>query len=263
MFWNLWAFCHHLTLLTEWSVGRSFEKNAAAWNPTVARDQNRKWWESTPSLAAAAGEYIYSNHLCPLIVLYAWELFFCYHFKRNSAARKAVRKTEKTKKNCCQETYSDPKKCNSTWPALPHSTCWRCERGMCVWRRRQWRLPRWLDRAWVSRPRSLLHLPRPQRSPSGQSRSVGSECRRLEDSRVFTAAHLSSCSSLILGLFGGWDLWWSETRRCEWWAGMWKDQSAATSENIFSLILKQFGSYGKTQQVCWLSTFSAIPQGLE
>ena len=145
MFWNLWAFCHHLTLLTEWSVGRSFEKNAAAWNPTVARDQNRKWWESTPSLAAAAGEYIYSNHLCPLIVLYAWELFFCYHFKRNSAARKAVRKTEKTKKNCCQETYSDPKKCNSTWPALPHSTCWRCERGMCVWRRRQWRLPRWLD----------------------------------------------------------------------------------------------------------------------
>ena len=55
----------------------------------------------------------------------------------------------------------------------------------------------------VSRPRSLLHLPRPQRSPSGQSRSVGSECRRLEDSRVFTAAHLSSCSSLILGLFWG------------------------------------------------------------
>ena len=47
MFWNLWAFCHHLTLLTEWSVGRSFEKNAAAWNPTGARDQNRKWWEST------------------------------------------------------------------------------------------------------------------------------------------------------------------------------------------------------------------------
>ena len=63
--------------------------------------------------------------------------------------------------------------------------------------------------------------------------------------------------------FGDWDLWWSETRRCEWWAGMWKDQSAATSENILSLILKQFGSYGKTQQVCWLSTFSAIPRGLK
>ena len=42
------------------------------------------------------------------------------------------------------------------------------------------------DRAWVSRPRSLLHVPRrPQRSPSGQSRSVGSECRRLEESRAF------------------------------------------------------------------------------
>ena len=37
----------------------------------------------------------------------------------------------------------------------------------------------------VSRPRSLLHVPRPQRSPSGQSRSVGSECRRLEESRAF------------------------------------------------------------------------------
>ena len=109
MFWNLWAFCHHLTLLTEWSVGRSFEKNAAAWNPTGARDQNRKWWESTPSLAAAVGEYIYSNHLCPLIVLYAWELFFCYHFKRNSAAKKAVRKTEKTKKTVARKHTPIPK----------------------------------------------------------------------------------------------------------------------------------------------------------
>ena len=260
MFWNLWAFCHHLTLLTEWSVGRSFEKNAAAWNPTGARDQNRKWWESTPSLAAAAGEYIYSNHLCPLIVLYAWELFFCYHFKRNSAAKKAVRKTEKTKKNCCQETYSDPKKCNSTWPALPHSTCWRCERGMCVWRRRQWRLPRWLDRAWVSRPRSLLHLPRPQRSPSGQSRSVGSECRRLEESARFYCCAPFQLLLLDFGTFLGlapvvkWNQeMWVVTRNV-------KRSSAATSENIFSLILKQLGSYGKTQQVCWLST---IPQGLE
>ena len=59
----------------------------------------------------------------------------------------------------------------------------------------------------VSRPRSLLHVPRPQRSPSGQSRSVGSECRRLKESRVFTAAHLCSWDSLILGLFGDWDLW--------------------------------------------------------
>ena len=104
---------------------------------------------------------------------------------------------------------------------------------------------------------SSTFLPRPQRSPSGQSRSVGSECRRLEESRVFTAAHLCSWDSLILGLFWDWDLWWSETRRCESGAGMWKDQSAATSEDIFSLILKQLGSYGKTQQVCWLSQLLA------
>ena len=49
---------------------------------------------------------------------------------------------------------------------------------------------------------SSTFLPRPQRSPSGQSRSVGSECRRLEESRVFTAAHLCSWDSLILGLLG-------------------------------------------------------------
>ena len=110
---------------------------------------------------------------------------------------------QKTKKNCCQETYSDPKKCNSTWPALPHSTCWRCERGMCVWRRRQWRLPRWLDRAWVSRPRSLLHLPRPQRSPSGQSRSVGSECRRLEESARFYCCAPFQLLLLDFGTFWG------------------------------------------------------------
>ena len=201
MFWNLWAFCHHLTLLTEWSVGRSFEKNAAGWNPTGARDQNRKWWESTPSLAAAVGEYIYSNHLCPLF-LYAWELFFCYHFKRNSAAKKAVRKTEKTKKTVARKHIPIPKSATPRDQLSPtplvgdvNEEC-VCGAGASDGFPDGWT-------CGVSRPRSLLHVPRPQRSPSGQSRSVGSECRRLEESARFYCCAPFQLLLLVFGTFLG------------------------------------------------------------
>ena len=256
MFWNLWAFCHHLTLLTEWSVGRSFEKNAAGWNPTGARDQNRKWWESTPSLAAAVGEYIYSNHLCPLF-LYAWELFFCYHFKRNSAARKYVRKTEKTKKTVARKHTPIPKSATARDQLSPtplvgdvNEEC-VCGAGASDGFPDGWTEPESRDREVSSTFLGLNGRRVVSRAQLGQSAGAW---RRA---RVFTAAHLSSCSSLFWDFFGDWHLWWSETRRCEWWPGMWKDKSAATSENIFSLILKQFGSYGKTQQVCWLSQLLA------
>ena len=212
MFWNLWAFCHHLTLLTEWSVGRSFEKNAAAWNPTGARDQNRKWWESTPSLAAAARKYIYSNHLCPLIVLYAWELFFCYHFKRNSAARKAVRKTEKTKKTVARKHIPIPKSATPRDQLSPTPLVGDVnEECVCGAGASDGFPDGWTD--WVSKSRdeivgalrevSSTFLARPQRSPSGQSRSVGSKPALGGEPRVSTADAPLQLLLLDFGTFLG------------------------------------------------------------
>ena len=99
MFWNLWAFCHHLTLLTEWSVGRSFEKNAAAWNPTGARDQNRKWWESTGHRWQQQQGNMFAPIICVLLWSYMHENSFSVIISREIQRRgKLLGRQRKLKK---------------------------------------------------------------------------------------------------------------------------------------------------------------------
>ena len=123
-----------------------------------ARSESEMVGINWTSLAAAAGKYIYSNHLCPLIVLYAWELFFCYHFKRNSAARKAVRKTEELKKTIARKHIPIPKSATPRDQLSPNPLVGDVnEECVCGAGASDGFPDGWT--CGVSRPRSLLHVP--------------------------------------------------------------------------------------------------------